>query len=170
MRPLSELRELAIAGANPFDTQAVVLTEFSKGGGPAREFRTSTVSAPESIPPLGLVTVDPSTQVVPLEKSPRNPYDGFLFLGRASTCDIIVRDASVSKAHAVLETRAGVWQLRDNRSRNGTWRNGDRLKMNEKVVLATGDVIILGSYPLYFLLSADLLKLLSRPSLRPMRP
>ena len=169
MRPLSELRELAAAGAMPLDSEAVVLIEFLKGGGPAREFRTSTLSAPESIPPLASVTTDPGTQVIPLEKSPRNPYDGFLFLGRASTCDIIIRDASVSKTHAVIEPGPGSWHLRDNRSRNGTWRNGERLKPNERVALTSGDVIVLGSYPLYFILSADLMKLLVRGSMRPSR-
>ena len=76
---------------------------------------------------------DAATQVVPLEKSPRNPYDGFLFLGRASTCDIIIRDASISKTHAVIEPLPGTWHLRDKRSRNGTWRNGERLKENDRV-------------------------------------
>ena len=97
--------------------------------------------------------------MVPLEKSPRNPYDGFLFLGRASTCDIIIRDASISKTHAVIEPSEAGWHLRDNRSRNGTWRNMDRLKDGERVALVSGDVIVLGSYPLYFILSADLMKL-----------
>ncbi len=153
----------------PLDADAFVLIEFQKGGGPSREFRTSTLSAPGSIPPLANVTTDPGTQVVPLEKSPRNPYDGFLFLGRASTCDIIIRDASISKTHAVIEPSPAGWHLRDNRSRNGTWRNGERLKEGERVALVSGDVIILGSYPLYFLLSADLMKLLLRGSMRPPR-
>ena len=148
MRPLSELRELAAAGAMPLDAPAVLLVEFWKGASPAREFRTSTLSAPESIPALVAVTTDPGTHVVQLEKSPRNPYDGFLFLGRASTCDVIIRDASISKTHAVIEPSPGKWRLRDNRSRNGTWRNGERLKENERVELASGDVIVLGSYPI----------------------
>ena len=169
MRPLSELRELAVAGAMPLDCQAVVLIEFLKGGGPAREFRTSTLSAPESIPPLVSVTTDPGTQVVELEKSPRNPYDGFLFLGRASTCDVIVRDASISKTHAVIEPRQGSWHLRDNRSRNGTWRNGARLKDGQRAELQSGDVIVLGSYPVYFVLAPELMKLLLRGSMRPPR-
>ena len=154
----------------PLDTDAVLLVDFWKGAGPAKEFRTSTLSAPETIPPLVAVMADPATQVVPLEKSPRNPYDGFLFLGRASTCDVIVRDASISKTHAVIEPRAGgAWRLRDNRSRNGTWRNGERLKEGERVDLESGDVIVLGSYPVYFVLSSDLMRLLTRPSMRPSR-
>ncbi len=169
VRPLSELRELAAAGAMPLDAPAVLLVEFWKGASPAREFRTSTLSAPESIPALVAVTTDPGTHVVQLEKSPRNPYDGFLFLGRASTCDVIIRDASISKTHAVIEPSPGKWRLRDNRSRNGTWRNGERLKENERVELASGDVIVLGSYPIYFVLSPDLMRLLVRGTMRPPR-
>src|SRR5208282_3815640 len=116
VRPLSELRELVAEGAMPLDSPAVLLVEFWKGSGPARDFRTATLGAPESIPPLGEVIGDAATQVVPLEKSARNPYDGFLFLGRASTCDIIIRDASISKTHAVIEPQPGHWLLRDNRS------------------------------------------------------
>jgi len=169
VRPLSELRELVSEGAMPLDSEAVLLVEFWKGAAPAREFRTSTLSAPESIPPLLAVTSDPATHVVPLEKSPRNPYDGFLFLGRASTCDVIIRDASISKTHAVIEPKDGGWRLRDNRSRNGTWLNGERLKDGERVDLTSGDVIILGSYPIYFVLSPELMKLLVRGSMRPSR-
>jgi hypothetical protein len=170
VRPLSEFRDLAVAGATVLEPPAVLLTEFMKGAGPAREFRTSTLGVPGTIPSLASVTADPGTQVVPLEKSPRNPYDGFLFLGRASTCDVIIRDASISKTHAVIEPAGDGWHLRDNRSRNGTWRNGQRLKEGERAKLGSGDVVVLGSYPLYFLLIADLMRILSRGSVRPPRP
>jgi hypothetical protein len=153
----------------PFDSAAVLLIEFWKEANPSREFRTSTLDAPDSIPPLAAVIVDPATQAVPLEKSSRNPYDGFLFLGRASTCDVIIRDASISKSHAIIEPHADAWRLRDNRSRNGTWRNGERLKDGERVALASGDVIVLGSYPLYFVLSPELMRLLVRSVSRPSR-
>ena len=162
VRPLSEVRGLALDGAMPFDSDAVLLVDFWKATNPAREFRTSTLSAPDIVPQLTTVIADPATQVVPLEKSPRNPYDGFLFLGRASTCDIIVRDASISKAHAIIEPSGGRYTLRDNRSRNGTWLNGERLKDGARADLASGDVIVLGSYPVYFVLSTELVKLLAR--------
>jgi hypothetical protein len=169
VRPLSDFRDLALAGATVLDQLAVLLVEFRQGAGPAREFRTGTLGSPGVVPALATVTADSSTQVVALEKSPRNPYDGFLFLGRASTCDVIIRDASISKTHAVIEPSASAWHLRDNRSRNGTWRNMDRLKEGERVALVSGDLIVLGSYPLYFLFSADLMKLLLRTGARPSR-
>jgi hypothetical protein len=169
VRPLRELRELVDEGAMPLDSAAVLLLEFGRGGGPAREFRTATVGMPESVPALVAAANDPETLVAPLEKSPRNPYDGFLFLGRASTCDVIIRDASISKTHAVIEPHHGSWRLRDNRSRNGTWRNGARLTEAQRVELASGDLIVLGSYPVYFVLSSELIKLLARGSGRPPR-
>jgi pSer/pThr/pTyr-binding forkhead associated (FHA) protein len=109
--------------------------------------------------------------LAPLSKSERNPYQRFIFVGRASTCDVILRDASVSKTHAVFERdeRQALWKLRDNRSHNGTWHNGERLEDGERVSLESGDVIVLGSYPVYFMRSPDLMKILARPSLRPPR-
>jgi hypothetical protein len=165
LRPISELRELAVAGAS-LDSDAVLLVEFWKGASPSRDFRTSSLNESETVPPLSQVVSDPTTLVAPLEKSPRNPYDGFLFLGRASTCDVIIRDSSISKTHAVIEPDAGKWRIRDNRSRNGTWLNGERLKPNERLDLTSGDVVILGSYPIYFVLSAELMRILARASLR----
>jgi hypothetical protein len=168
VKPISEFRELAAAGA-AVEPRAVLLVEFLKGGGPAREFRTSSLGMPGVIPPLATVTADPETRVVLLQKSERNPYDAFLFLGRASTCDVIIRDASISKSHAVIEPAADAWHVRDNRSRNGTWLNGQRLLEGERGKLRSGDVLVLGSYPIYFMFSADLARLLGRPTGRPSR-
>jgi hypothetical protein len=151
----------------PLDSEAVLLVDFWKGAAPSKEFRTSTLNLPESIPPLLAVVVDPETNVVALEKSGRNPYDGFIFLGRASTCDVIIRDASISKSHAVIAPKDGGYTLRDNRSRNGTWHNGERLAEGEQVELKSGDVIVLGSYPIYFVRSPELMKMMTRGSLRP---
>lgn len=170
MRPLQELRELAQQGASTIDVPAVLLAEFANAIEQAREFRTSTlVDAPPSIPSLGAATHDAKARVAMLEKSGRNPYDGFLFLGRASTCDVIIRDASISKTHAVIEPSKAGWFLRDNRSRNGTFKNQVRLKDGERAPLASGDLIVLGSYPLYFLFSVDLFRLLRLASSRPPR-
>jgi pSer/pThr/pTyr-binding forkhead associated (FHA) protein len=154
----------------PIDSEAVLLIDFWKGAGPSKEFRTSTLNLPDSIPPLGAVILDPETNVVPVEKSQRNPYDGFIFLGRASTSDVVIRDASISKSHAVIAPKDGTYALRDNRSRNGTWHNGERLGEGKQVELASGDVIVLGSYPIYFVRSAELVKMMTRGSLRPPRP
>ena len=170
VRPLQELRELARQGASSIDVPAVLLAEFRGAVTQAREFRTSTFSdTPPPIPSLSAATAEAGTRVAMLEKSGRNPYDGFLFLGRASTCDVIIRDASISKTHAVIEPAPDGWYIRDNRSRNGTFKNQLRLKDGERVPLASGDLIVLGSYPLYFLLSTDLFRLLQVMS-RPPRP
>jgi hypothetical protein len=164
--PLREYRDVAAPGPAG-QPPAVLLLEFMKGTGSAREFRTSSLGLPGVIPPLAAVTVDPETRVVALEKSARNPYDAFLFVGRASTSDVIIRDSSISKSHAVIEPQEEGWYVRDNRSRNGTWLNGQRLQEGERVKLRSGDVLVLGSYPVYFLFAADLARILARPTVRP---
>jgi hypothetical protein len=168
VRPIRELRDLAVAGATAIDAPAVLLVELQSPASIAREFRTATLGdvAPP-VPSLSAAATDPATRVAPLAKSGRNPYDGFLFLGRASTCDVIIRDSAISKTHAVIEPAGTGFYLRDNRSRNGTFRNAARLASGERVALASGDLILLGCYPLYFVVATELLRLLrftARPS------
>jgi pSer/pThr/pTyr-binding forkhead associated (FHA) protein len=120
----------------------------------AGEFHTATRQDPKSMPTLEDVLQDQSVAVARLVKSPNNPYENFIFVGRAATCDIILRDASVSKSHAVFEKSADgkAWMLRDNRSHNGTWVNGQRLEPGARVALSSADALRFGSYPAYFLM------------------
>jgi hypothetical protein len=74
----------------------VLIVELGSAVPPQREFRTTTERA-SWIPPLTRVIVNPSVCVVPLEKSNRNPYTSFIFVGRGSSSDIILRRSSVSK-------------------------------------------------------------------------
>ena len=48
-------------------------------------------------------------------------------IGRHPGCDIIVDSGSVSRQHAVVEMKDGVWWIEDLGSRNGTLINGDKL-------------------------------------------
>ena len=113
-------------------------------------FDTATSTAQSFVPPLSLAVADPDARVLSLEKSTRNPYVGFIFVGRATTNDVIVRDASVSKSHAVFEQTDAGWCLRDNRSHNGTFVNRIRLSDGERAPLASGALVVFGSYPAYF--------------------
>ncbi|HEX8793481.1 MAG TPA: FHA domain-containing protein [Polyangiaceae bacterium] len=134
----------------------------------AAEYRTATRDAVRSappLPPLADVVLD-ETYVAPLVKSGRNPYENFIFVGRASTCDVVLRDASVSKTHAVLEhdpsaaPHAG-WRIRDNGSHNGTWVNSRKLTPRDPVAVAGGDALVLGAYPAYVILPDALRRILS---------
>ncbi len=68
-----------------------------------------------------------------------------LLLGRHPTCDVVVADPSVSRRHAQLTFRDGVWVIQDLASKNGTAVNGDRVG---RTTLHAGDIIALGNQPI----------------------
>lgn len=63
-------------------------------------------------------------------------------LGRGRGCDVVLRDDTVSRAHAEIRREGDGWQIRDLGSLNGTWIAGRRLTAPEPV--APGDVVHLG--------------------------
>jgi hypothetical protein len=65
-----------------------------------------------------------------------------LLVGRHLACDVVVGDPSVSRRHAQLTFRDGVWVLQDLASTNGTRVNGERVG---RTTLHSGDVISLGN-------------------------
>jgi FHA domain len=65
-----------------------------------------------------------------------------LLVGRHPACDVVVADPTVSRRHAQLTLRGGVWVLQDLASKNGTSVNG---KCVGRVTLHAGDVISLGN-------------------------
>jgi len=69
-----------------------------------------------------------------------------ILLGRHSSADIQLKDASVSRYHAVMTVTGGVWTITDLNSRSGTFVNDQHIKQKR---LAEGDCIRLGSAKLY---------------------
>lgn len=67
--------------------------------------------------------------------------DGTFLVGRADTCDIVIKNPSVSKQHLRLTVSGDRVEFRDLGSANGTFLNGKRL---ENCVLVPGDVLRLG--------------------------
>jgi pSer/pThr/pTyr-binding forkhead associated (FHA) protein len=65
-----------------------------------------------------------------------------LLVGRHPACDVVVADPSVSRRHAQLTLRDGVWVLQDLASTNGTSVNGERVG---RTTLHAGDVLELGN-------------------------
>jgi len=65
-----------------------------------------------------------------------------LLVGRHPTCDVVLSDPSVSRRHAQLTFRDGVWVLQDLASTNGTRVNGERVG---RTTLHPGDLISLGA-------------------------
>jgi hypothetical protein len=68
-----------------------------------------------------------------------------LLVGRHHTCDVVLADPSVSRRHARLLFRDGIWILRDLESTNGTIVNGVRVGRCE---IRPGDQLLLGDEPL----------------------
>jgi ABC-type multidrug transport system ATPase subunit len=67
-----------------------------------------------------------------------------IVLGRDPACDVVVDDRLVSREHCVVQCRGGVWTLLDDRSTNGTFAGGHRIRAQalppgERVVLRLGD-------------------------------
>ncbi|MBT3340681.1 MAG: protein kinase [Planctomycetes bacterium] len=62
-------------------------------------------------------------------------------VGRDSGCDLCVDDKSVSRRHCVFESKAGLWEVVDLKSANGTWVNGNSCNSS---ILAIGDCVQIG--------------------------
>ena len=69
-------------------------------------------------------------------------------VGRGSTADLALADASVSRHHAVIARENDQWGIKDLDSANGTFVNGRRI--SQRVPLAAGDSVRLGSVLLKF--------------------
>lgn len=67
---------------------------------------------------------------------------GRLLVGRHPRCDVIITDPSVSRRHAQITFRDGVWVIQDLASTNGTSVNGARVG---RIALHEGDIVALGS-------------------------
>jgi hypothetical protein len=63
-------------------------------------------------------------------------------IGRAPTCDVVLRDPAVSRRHALLSVRGGRCSVRDLASTNGTQLNGEAV---EATVLTPGNVVSFGN-------------------------
>lgn len=62
-------------------------------------------------------------------------------VGRSSTCEVQLPDKAVSRSHAQIRARAGLWQILDLGSKHGTYLNGVRLEANEVSPLRHGDLL-----------------------------
>ncbi|MDQ4132652.1 MAG: FHA domain-containing protein [Actinomycetota bacterium] len=87
-------------------------------------------------------------------------------LGRASDNTVtFADDDAVSRRHAVLLRAPAGWTLRDTGSANGTYVNGERLRVDR--VLRSGDRVTLGNTQFVFQKDAAVAPPVERPPLRP---
>lgn len=86
----------------------------------------------------------------------RGPAKGARFLidqeevtiGRSTQSPIFLDDVTVSRQHAVIQGRGGVFTLRDLGSLNGTYLNNQSVSESR---LATGDEIQIGKFHMLFI-------------------
>ena len=76
------------------------------------------------------------------------PPDRPIYVGRAETNDLVLRETSVSRKHAVLSPAAdGAWQLTDQGSANGVLLNGTVVR---EATLKHNDLMGIGAFSLRF--------------------
>lgn len=67
-----------------------------------------------------------------------NPF----VIGKGAGCDYLIEDnKAISRRHAVIEKRDGIYVITDENSTNGSFVNGRRLESNQPEILRDGDVI-----------------------------
>jgi pSer/pThr/pTyr-binding forkhead associated (FHA) protein len=74
-------------------------------------------------------------------------------IGRAISADIVLSDKSVSRQHAIIYCAKGKFYIEDLGSTNGTMLN--KLPVEERQALNSGDEVRIGLTPLIFLLIPD---------------
>jgi hypothetical protein len=88
---------------------------------------------------------DVGFEVLEVSKAPGNPYPERISVGRARNCDVVMRDASVSKLHAHFRIDDNRLEIIDLESQNGTRVNGRALLPNTPEWVAPGDTILFGT-------------------------
>lgn len=81
----------------------------------------------------------------PAESCPSLTFDGpRVVIGRGSSCDVRLPDASVSHRHATLQIVSGAVALADEGSRNGTYVGSRKLSVRAPYTLKPGELIRIG--------------------------
>lgn len=101
-------------------------------------------AAPVDTPPGAYLAIASGDEVLHL------PVDAAVTrLGRSLSADVHLDDPTVSRRHALVVRRGERFVLLDDRSMNGTWLNGERVREAE---LSDGDLIELGAVSMTFVL------------------
>jgi hypothetical protein len=103
-------------------------------------------------------------RLLPVVKAPESPYIDRVSIGRARNCDVVLRDASVSKLHAHVRSEGTGWVLTDLGSHNGTKVAGVKLTPQQPVQLRPGAEVVFGSVAVRV---ADAIGVLAALRLRP---
>src|SRR4051812_12986659 len=75
-----------------------------------------------------------------------------IVVGRVPSCDVVLEDRNVSKAHALIQAVEGSWRVSDMGSRNGTHVNSLRLEPKGAAApIQFGDIVNFAYRTFYFL-------------------
>lgn len=99
---------------------------------------TTTLSPALTLEPISGPAIEPIT--------PRTDHPSLV--GRSAEADVRLLDESVSRRHALLTPRAGLWLIADLESKHGTRVNDTPLKPNTPARLRTGDTVTIGPWVL----------------------
>ena len=100
-------------------------------------------------------------RVFPLVKAVNAPWPERISVGRARNNDVVLRDNSISKLHALFMLNDGPHvSVVDAGSRNGTRVNGKTIPQGEKAQVRINDRVLLGTVSLLLLDSAGLYDLI----------
>lgn len=99
--------------------------------------RTSLLLASRKVPPIGLqmVTGDGTSSQLYFARADAS-------IGRDPASEVHLEDEAISARHARFSYHHGQWWVEDLNSTNGTYLNGERLKI--PAVVMTGDVVRCG--------------------------
>lgn len=82
--------------------------------------------------------ITPRSQVFRVAKSPDQPYQDKILLGRTPGNDIIINCPTVSRAQVSFSDQGGEWVIEDLGSTNGTKVNGESLRNQDRATLFDG--------------------------------
>lgn len=105
-------------------------------------------------------------EVRPLKKRAESLFKDTILVGRTDSCDVVVRDASISKLHARIRIRdnGATYIVTDAGSSNGTFVDKQRLAPEEEMQLPDAGILMLGSRVFHVLSPERLWRLLEKLS------
>ncbi len=127
-------------------------------------FRTGSYTAVRDEETGVIFDLGDEHEVRPLKKRADILFKDTILVGRTDSCDVIVRDPSVSKLHARIHIRddGDHYVVTDAGSSNGTFIDNSRVSPGDQVRLPDAGTLILGSRVFHVLTAERLWRLLNK--------
>lgn len=89
-------------------------------------------------------------------------------VGRAKSCDIVLKNSTVSRSHAVIALRKDGFYVFDTESKTGVYLNGE--KIEKSTLLKDGDIVSFGMSHFNFYIGSDATNDISKDALDTPQP